>query len=96
LSRARLGLNASDAPHPESGGWAHGVAWCGDYLFVANWKRGLAVLDVHDPRNPRLLRELPTGGTSLGVKAEAAPDGEILVFLADGEEGLRIFRFRPR
>ncbi len=96
LSRHVLGLNPSDAPHPEAGGWAHGVALCRGYLFVANWKRGLAVLDVHDPSQPRAIMEVPTCGTSLGVKAEAAPDGTILVFLADGEEGLRVFRFKGR
>ena len=93
-ARHSLGLRSSDAPHPEAGGWAHGVAWCGNYLFVANWKLGLAVLDVTDPRSPRVVRELPTPGTSLGVKAEKAADGSILVYLADGENGLRIFRFR--
>ena len=93
-ARHSLGLRSSDAPHPETGGWAHGVAWCQNYLFVANWKLGLAVLDVTDPRSPRVIRELPTAGTSLGVKAERAADGSILVYLADGENGLRIFRFR--
>jgi hypothetical protein len=96
VARHALSLNPADAPHPATGGWAHGVAWCGDYLFVANWKRGLAVLDVRDPRQPRLIKELPTRGTSLGVKAVAEPDGHILVFLADGEAGLRIFRFDDR
>ncbi len=96
LSRHILGLNPSDPPHPETGGWAHGVALCRGYVFVANWKRGLAVLDVHDPSQPRTIMEIPTRGTSLGVKAETAPDGTILVFLADGEEGLRVFRFRGR
>ncbi len=96
LSRHLLGLNPSDAPHPETGGWAHGVALCGSYLFVANWKRGLAVLDVRDPAQPRSIMELPTRGTSLGVKAEAAPDGTILLFLADGEAGLRVLRFKGR
>jgi hypothetical protein len=43
-----------------------------------------------------LIKELPTRGTSLGVKAVAEPDGRILVFLADGEEGLRVFRFDDR
>ena len=96
VARHGLGLNPAAAPHPETGGWAHGVAWCGDYLFVANWKRGLAVLDVWDPRHPLLIKELDTGGTSLGVKAEAGSDGSILVFLADGEEGLRVLRFWPK
>ncbi len=92
VARHPLGLNPADAPHPETGGWAHGVAWCGNYLFVANWKRGLAILDVQDPRRPRLIAEVPTRGTALGVKAEAQPGGAILVFLADGEAGLRVLR----
>jgi hypothetical protein len=96
LGHHPLGLNPSDKPHPEAGGWAHGVALCANHLFVANWKRGLAILDVLDPRRPRLIKELPTRGTSLGVKAEVEPDGRILIYLADGEEGLRILRFDPR
>jgi hypothetical protein len=96
ITRHALGLNPSALPHPEAGGWAHGVALCNNYLFVANWKRGLAILDVLDPRQPRTLMELPTRGTSLGVKAEPGPNDTILVFLADGEEGLRIFRFKGR
>ncbi len=96
ISRHLLGLNPANAPHPERGGWAHGVALCRDYLFVANWKRGLDVLDLRDPRQPRLIMEVPTRGTSLGVRAEAAPDGSIRVFLADGEDGLRVFRFQGR
>jgi hypothetical protein len=96
LSRHALGLRPGDAPHPETGGWAHGVALFHTYLFVANWKRGLAVLNVQDPRAPRLLMELPTRGTSLGVKAEPGPGNTILVYLADGEDGLQVFRFNPR
>lgn len=96
IGRHGLGLDPAAAPHPETGGWAHGVAWCGDYLFVADWKRGLEVLDVRDPSRPEPVLRFPTTGTSLGVKAEAAPDGTILVFLADGEDGLRVLRFHPR
>jgi hypothetical protein len=96
LARHGLGLDQHGAPHPETGGWAHGVALCANHLFVANWKRGLAVLNVEDPRRPRLIEEVSTRGTSLGVKAEASPDGSVLVYLADGEAGLRVFRFHPR
>jgi hypothetical protein len=95
LSRHALGLRPGDAPHPEAGGWAHGVALFHKTLFVANWKRGLAVLNVQDPRAPRLIMELPTAGTSLGVKAEPGSANTIIVYLADGEDGLRVFRFRP-
>jgi hypothetical protein len=94
IARHALGLNPADSPHPQTGGWAHGVALCRDLLFVANWKRGLVVLDVKDPRQPRTILEVPTRGTSLGVKAETEPDGGVMVFLADGEEGLRVFHFR--
>lgn len=94
LGRNYLGLNPKDESHPKSGGWVHSVAWAGRYLFAANWKRGLAVLDVIDPRQPRVVMEYPTSGTSLGVKAAIQSDGSYLVYLADGESGLRVFRFR--
>jgi hypothetical protein len=94
LGRNRLGLNSTDQPHPESGGWAHSVAWSGRHLFVANWKCGLTVLDVADLSNPRVIREIPTNGTALGVKTEEQPDGSWLVFLADGEAGLKVYRFK--
>lgn len=90
-----LGLNPADPPHPETGGWAHGVAWAGPYIFVANWKAGLAVLDASDTLHPEVVLRHPTPGTSLGVAAETQPDGAILVFLADGESGLRVLRFVP-
>ncbi len=90
-----LGLNAVDRPHPESGGWAHGVAWAGPCVFVANWKSGLAVLDASDALHPEVILRHPTPGTSLGVAAELQPDGSTLVFLADGESGLRVLRFTP-
>ena len=95
LCRNQLGLNPKDKPHPEAGGWVHGVAWTGPYLFVANWKRGLAILDVRDVRKPKLLLEHLTTGTSLAVAAEQQSDGSYLVYLADGEAGLRVFRFTP-
>jgi len=94
LGRNGLGLNPADLPHPESGGWAHSVAWGGRYLFVANWKRGLVVLDAGDLHNPRVVREIPTNGTALGVKTELQPDGSWLIYLADGEAGLKVYRFK--
>ena len=93
IARASLGLNPKDQPHPESGGWAHGIAWSGQYLFVANWKRGLTVVDVQDLQRPRIAVEYNTGGTALGVQTETAPDGSISVFLAGGEAGLIVLRF---
>ncbi len=94
LGRNSLGLSPADAPHPESGGWAHSVAWGGQYVFVADWKRGLSVLDAGDPAHPRVVREIPTGGTALGVATEEQKNGDWLVFLADGEAGLKVYRFR--
>jgi hypothetical protein len=94
ISRNSLGLNLADPIHPETGGWVHGVAWAGRYLFAANWKRGLTVLDTQDAGDPRVLLEVRTAGTALGVKTQREPDGSYLIFLADGESGLRIFRLR--
>ena len=34
VARPSLGLNPKDEPHPESGGWAHGVAWSGQYVSL--------------------------------------------------------------
>ena len=93
ISRNYLGLKPTDPTHPESGGWVHGVAWAGRYLFAANWKRGLAVLDCANVEKPQVILEFPSSGTALGVKTRRQPDGSYLVFLADGESGLRIFRF---
>jgi hypothetical protein len=94
LSRNFLGLNPAHATHPQSGGWVHGVAWAGHYLLVANWKRGLAVLDASDLRNPKLVQEARVGGTALAAKAFRQPDESYLIFLADGESGLWVFRLR--
>ena len=95
LCRNTLGLNAKDSPHPEAGGWAHDVAWCGPYVFVANWKRGLSIMDAQDASHPRVILEYPCSGTALGVAAVHELDGAYLIYLADGEAGLRILRFSP-
>jgi hypothetical protein len=94
LSRIGFGLKPGDAPHPETGGWIHGVAWSGRYIFAANWKRGLAVIDAGDIRAPRIIIEHPTPGTAVAVAAELLPDGTNRVYLADGESGLRVFVFK--
>jgi hypothetical protein len=93
LSRNLLGLNPADPIHPDSGGWVHSVAWAGRYLFAADWKRGLVVLDSLDIHNPKVILEIPSKGTALGVKAQRQPDGSYLIFLAEGEAGIRVFRF---
>ena len=62
---------------------------------MANWKRGLAVLNIADPQKPRLVAEQAFEGTALGVAARPGPDENIDVYLADGEAGLRILRFKP-
>ena len=95
IARHTLGLNPGDPPHPKTGGWAHGIAWSHPYLFVANWKRGLAVLNIADLKKPRLVAEANFEGTALGVGVQPGPDGNIHVYLADGEAGLRILRFKP-
>ena len=96
VSRNYLGLNPARGIHPSSGGWVHSVAWAGNFLLAANWKLGLAVLDVQDARSPRLIMQRPISGTALGVKTQRQPDGSYLVFLADGESGLRVFHFSAK
>jgi hypothetical protein len=94
ISRVGFGLTPGDAPHPLTGGWIHGVAWSGRYIFAANWKRGLAVIDAEDVRAPRVVLEHPTPGTALAVAAESLPGGGHLIYLADGESGLHVFAYK--
>jgi hypothetical protein len=94
VSRIGFGLNPGSAPHPQTGGWIHGVAWSGRYIFAANWKRGLAVIDAEDIRAPRVIIEHPTPGTAVAVAAESLPDGTHRIYLADGESGLHVFAYR--
>jgi hypothetical protein len=94
ISRIGLGLNPGDAPHPETGGWIHGVAWSGRYIFAANWKRGLAVIDAEDVRAPRVIIEHPTRGTAVAVAAESLADGTHRVYLAEGESGLHVLDYK--
>jgi hypothetical protein len=54
------------------------------------------VLDTADPARPEVVLTQETPGTALGVAAEREPGGSILVYLADGEAGLRVFRFAHR
>jgi hypothetical protein len=75
VSRIGFGLKPGDAPHPETGGGIHGVAWSGRYIFAANWKLGLAVIDAENIRAPRIIVEHHTGGTAVAVAAESLPDG---------------------
>jgi hypothetical protein len=93
VSRVGLGLKPDDVPHPETGGWVHGVAWSGRFIFAANWKRGLAVIDAGDVRAPRVILEHPSPGTALAVAAQTQADGSHRIYLADGESGLRVFDF---
>ena len=68
IARASLGRIPKINLIPKSGGWAHGIAWSGQYLFVANWKRGLTVVDVQDLQTPRIAVEYNTGERPLGFR----------------------------
>ncbi len=49
---------------------AHGVALAGATLYVADGEGGLATVDVSDPRAPRVLGRVATGGVAQSVAVE--------------------------
>lgn len=82
--RAEEGYNCGLAPVGYSSLGARGgnanMAWSGDCAYVAG--AGVAVVDVSDPRRPRHVRTLRTGGstaTAETLHAVDAPDRSILV-----------------
>ena len=52
------------------------------------------MLDCAKVEKPEVMLEFPSPGTALGVKTRRQPDGSYLVFLADGEAGLRFSALR--
>ncbi len=46
------------------------LRWVGSYIYVADCGRGLQILDVSDPRLPRLVAALPVKGTAWGIDVD--------------------------
>jgi len=71
---------------------AHGVYVCRTYAYVANGKDGLAIVDVTEPKSPKLDQSFSAGGiindthdVKIGMVANSA-----FAYLADGKNGLRV------
>jgi alpha-tubulin suppressor-like RCC1 family protein len=67
-------------------GYANNVDVAGDFAYVAAGNAGLQVVNVSDPRNPRIVGAADTPGNANDVRIVGN-----LAFVADGEAGLRIF-----
>jgi len=64
LTAARIGK--IDLPGVQGGDYenvAWQATWQGKYLYVAGGNRGIYVVDASDPRNPALLKQVPTSVT---------------------------------
>ena len=70
----------------DTGGAALDLLADADRLFVADGPGGLNILDVSNPRNPKLLAEDPTPTDARAVAKEADT-----VYVAGGNEGLFVF-----
>lgn len=71
---------------------AHGIYLCRTYAYVAAGKKGLVILDVEDPRRPRIDQVYDAHG-----KINDAHDVKIgityvsqFAYIADGHNGLRV------
>jgi hypothetical protein len=57
----------------------------GNYLFSANWDRGLEIYDISEPNSPRKIGRYDDGGAAYDVKVVGN-----IVYVADREDGLEI------
>jgi hypothetical protein len=72
----------SSIPMP---GYANNVDVSGHYAYVAAGAAGLQVVDVTDPRNPRIVGAVDTPGNASDVRIVGN-----LAYIADGSAGLQI------
>jgi hypothetical protein len=84
-------VDISDVANPDQIGGLllhvtiHAVALEGSYAYLAAGSRGLLLVDVADPNEPKVLQRFDTPGKARDVLVR-----EGMVFLADGREGLRV------
>jgi hypothetical protein len=71
---------------------AHNLYICRTYAYVANGKDGLAIVDITEPKAPKLDQSFTAGGiindthdVKIGMVANSA-----FAYLADGHNGLRV------
>jgi hypothetical protein len=92
------GLEIVDVSDPTSpallGTWAApigtaGVRVAGDIAFVIHWERGLVAVDVRDPAHPVEVGSVFDGGQPNGLWVQGD-----LIYVADGTDGVEVFRFQ--
>ena len=71
-------------------GFAGGVFVKGDYVYVADYWNGLAIINAANPENPELLAHALTLGAAEDVVVSEGPPGELYAYVADGDWGLAI------
>ena len=59
---------------------------------MADGNVGLTIIDVSDPKNPELVRNINTGGYAKAVSS-IEKEGIIYALVADGNAGLKIIDF---
>lgn len=64
-------------------GLANDVCLSGDYCYIANGEKGVALLNISSPNNPVLLAECPTEGFAYSLHSE-----DNYIYIADKERGL--------
>jgi hypothetical protein len=73
---------------------AEGVSAVGGRIYVAGYDSGLSVIDISNPRSPRLCATIDTPGYAMGVSTpERARSGRIPTlhaFVADFDGGLQV------
>jgi len=73
---------------------AHDVYVARTYAYVANGKKGIAIVDVEEPERPRLDQTFNGGGQLNDVHQVkiAMTNASLFAYVADGKNGLRILQ----
>ncbi|MFQ6069841.1 MAG: LVIVD repeat-containing protein [Candidatus Aminicenantales bacterium] len=67
--------------------WSEGVIISGHYAYLSDGECGIVVIDISDPFNPREVCRFRTGDYAIRARVK-----DNFIFLADGNDGLWIFR----
>ena len=66
-------------------GEAYGVSVSGSYVYVADYKSGLQVIDISNPSSPTITSSVDTPGEAYSVYVSGS-----YVYVADGRSGLQV------
>ena len=67
-------------------GDANNVTVSGSFAYVADYSRGLTILDISDPTSPELVSNYITNGYSYSVAIS-----DTFAYMADSQNGLQVF-----